>query len=148
MVTVDELRRLIERGEDIHLEFKQSRENITRDVYDTVCSFSNRDGGHIILGVRDDGKIVGIEPSRVEHIQKEFVTAINNKEKIFPPLYLQPERIVIDGKVVLHIFVPVGNQACVIRINIRRCIREGYLSSSRVICSGQLFHWTRFQLGL
>lgn len=42
-----ELQQLIQGGEGITVEFKKSRTEITKDVYETVCAFSNRDGGHI-----------------------------------------------------------------------------------------------------
>lgn len=41
-MTEAELLRLIEGGENIQVEFKRSTTEITKDVYDTVCSFSNR----------------------------------------------------------------------------------------------------------
>ncbi len=44
-----ELQELIQGGEGITVEFKKSRTEITKDVYETVCAFSNRDGGHIFL---------------------------------------------------------------------------------------------------
>jgi len=84
----NEVKALIAQGENIHVEFKKSTTDITKDVYDTVCSFCNRDGGHIFLGVRDDGKILGVVPEAVERITKNFVTAVNNKDKLFPPMYL------------------------------------------------------------
>lgn len=48
------------------MEFKKSRTEVTKDVYETVCAFSNRDGGHIFLGVKDNGEILGIEDDKVE----------------------------------------------------------------------------------
>ncbi len=53
MILPSELLTLIERGESHTVEFKKSTIDITKDVYETVCSFSNRDGGHIFLGVKD-----------------------------------------------------------------------------------------------
>ena len=47
-------------------------------VYDTVCSFSNRDGGHIFLGIKDNGSITGIAPEALDQMKKDFVTAVNN----------------------------------------------------------------------
>lgn len=47
---IRELRKLIESGEKIDVEFKRSRSDITKDVYDTVCSFNNRNGGIFFLG--------------------------------------------------------------------------------------------------
>lgn len=60
-----ELQELIQGGEGITVEFKKSRTEITKDVYETVCAFSNRDGGHIFLGIKDDGTILGIEKTRL-----------------------------------------------------------------------------------
>lgn len=90
-MTEAELLNLIQCGENIRVEFKKSTNEITKDVYDTVCSFSNRDGGTIVLGVKDNGEILGISPDALDHIKKDFVTSINNGQKINPPLYLQPE---------------------------------------------------------
>ena len=58
---LQELLELIHGGENITVEFKKSRTEVTKDVYETVCAFSNRDGGHIFLGVKDNGEILGIE---------------------------------------------------------------------------------------
>ena len=68
-----ELLQLIKSGEDIHTEFKKSSTEVTKDVYDTVCSFSNRDGGHIILGVNDNGEIIGIAKDCAEKIKTDAV---------------------------------------------------------------------------
>lgn len=48
-MTVDEIRKLIKTGEKIDVEFKESKIALNKDVFDTVCSFSNRNGGHIFL---------------------------------------------------------------------------------------------------
>lgn len=111
-MTEYELLTLIHGGENIRVEFKKSTNEITRDVYDTVCSFSNRDGGIIILGVKDNGEILGIIPDAVDRMKKDFVTSINNGQKINPPLYLQPETYQIEGRTLLVIQVPVSSQVC------------------------------------
>ena len=111
-MTEYELLKLIQEGENIHVEFKKSTNEITKDVYDTVCSFSNREGGTIVLGIKDNGDILGIAPNAVDHLKKDFVTTINNGEKINPPLYLQPEEYSIEGKIILVIQVPVASQVC------------------------------------
>ncbi len=81
---------LIEQGECHTVEFKKSTTDITKDIYETVCAFSNRDGGHIFLGVQDRGVITGIQPDCVDRMKKDFVTAVNNGNKLYPPLYLTP----------------------------------------------------------
>ncbi len=86
-MTEAEVLELIKNGESITVELKKSTHEITKDVYDTVCSFANRDGGHIFLGIKDNGVIIGIAPEAVDQMKKDFVTAVNNSNKIYPPMY-------------------------------------------------------------
>lgn len=44
-------------------------------------------------------------------MKKDFVTSINNAQKLYPPLYLQPQ-YTIDGKLIFYIHVPVSSQVC------------------------------------
>ena len=46
-------------GENICIEFKQGRNGFDDDAFQTVCSFLNRFGGDLFLGVSDDGKVCG-----------------------------------------------------------------------------------------
>ena len=75
-MTETELLTLIRGGENIRVEFKKSTNDVTKDVYDTVCSFSNREGGIIVLGVKDNGEVLGIDPDAIDRIKKDFVTSI------------------------------------------------------------------------
>lgn len=111
-MTIQELSQIFANGENRTIEFKKSTNDITKDVYETVCSFSNRDGGHIFLGVKDDGTVLGIAPEHIDKIKKDFVTSINNPQKLYPPLYVQPEVIDYDGRKIIHIYVPSGTQVC------------------------------------
>lgn len=64
-MTIDEIKKLIQNGEKIDVEFKESRNALTKDVFDTVCSFNNRNGGHILLGVNDKREIVGVSKDSI-----------------------------------------------------------------------------------
>jgi len=103
------LKKIIKKGEGISVEFKKSRSKLNKDVFDSVCAFLNRHGGHIFLGIEDDGTICGVGED-VSDILNRFVTAANNSQKLFPPFYLSPEVFEIDGKKVIHIFVPESSQ--------------------------------------
>ena len=109
-ITIDEIRGLIKIGEKIDVEFKESKTALTKDVFDTVCSFSNRTGGHILLGVNDQKEIVGVNEDKIDKIMKDFTNCINSPQKIYPPLYLIPEVFDIDGKKIIYIKVPEGTQ--------------------------------------
>ncbi len=108
----DELLARIQGGENIEVEFKKSTNDITKDVYETICAFSNRDGGHIFLGVKDNGTILGINPECIDRMKKNFVTVVNNDNKMYPPLYLTPVEYEYDGKIILYIRVPVSPSVC------------------------------------
>ena len=101
---------LIKQGEGLALEFKESQKNINKNVYETVCAFLNRHGGNILLGVSDSGKIIGVEPDSVAQIRKDFMTAINNPQKLNPACYLSIDEYEIDSRLILCIFVPESSQ--------------------------------------
>ncbi len=110
-MTIEELKKLIDTGEKIDIELKKSQDELNKDLYETVCSFNNRDGGHIFLGIVDKTKeICGVNPKKIDKMKKDFTTAINNPNKINPPMYLAPEDYEIDGKKIIYIRVPEGTQ--------------------------------------
>ena len=110
-MTIEELKELINIGEKIDIEFKKSENDLNKDVYESVCSFNNRNGGHIILGVIDETKeIRGVNPDRIDKMLKDFTTVINNANKINPPMYLTPEVYDIERKKVIYIRIPEGTQ--------------------------------------
>ena len=46
-------------GETVAVEFKRCGNGIEHDVYESVCSFLNRFGGDLFMGVLDDGTVTG-----------------------------------------------------------------------------------------
>lgn len=52
--------KLIEQGEGVSVEFKTAKHNLPNNLFETVCAFLNHNGGHILLGVKDDGTVEGI----------------------------------------------------------------------------------------
>ena len=98
---LEEIMKLIQNGEKIDVEFKESNNTLPKDIYDSVCSFNNRNGGHILLGVSDKKIIIGVNEDKIDKIIKEFTTSVNNSQKIYPPLYLTPVPVNIKGKTVI-----------------------------------------------
>ena len=106
----EQLKNIIRDGEGLTVEFKECRTQINRDVYETVCAFLNRNGGHIVLGVDDKGNITGIDKDALPQIKKDLVTALNNPQKINPPLYISPETLELEGKTLLYLGIPESSQ--------------------------------------
>mgnify|MGYP004678060463 CR=1 FL=1 len=77
-----EILNILSKGENHTTEFKKSQTSITKDVYESVCAFSNRDGGNIFLGVKDNGEILGIEPNCVEQIKKDVSAFVLVSERV------------------------------------------------------------------
>ena len=92
------------------VEFKESSTQVNRDLYESICAFLNRQGGHLVLGVKDDGVIAGIDPQALPGIKKDLVTTLNNPQKINPPLYALPEQIFVQGKTLLYLAIPESSQ--------------------------------------
>ncbi|RKX19730.1 MAG: AAA family ATPase [Candidatus Zixiibacteriota bacterium] len=110
MATVDSIRRLLGSGESISVEFKESSIAIPQNTYETVCSFLNRHGGKILLGIDDSGTVLGIEPELIPQLKQNFVNTINNPDLLTPTYYLSIETIEIDDKKILYVFVPESSQ--------------------------------------
>ena len=59
---IDKIKVLANEGESQRLEFKKSTANL-KDIFQTICAFLNGDGGVILIGVEDNGNLVGQDVS-------------------------------------------------------------------------------------
>ena len=59
----DELNLIIQEGESYTVELKES---LDKTIADEVCAFANASGGRIIIGVNDEGVIVGTDCSNAQ----------------------------------------------------------------------------------
>lgn len=101
---------LIAQGEGISIEFKECKDALPKNVFETLCAFLNRFGGDIFLGLKDDGTIIGVDKDKSKKIRADFVSAMNNPQKIFPTVYLPVDEFELDGKTILHVYVPESSQ--------------------------------------
>ena len=95
-------------GENACIEFKRCGGKIENDIYETVCSFSNRFGGDIYLGVLDDGTVVGVPEKAVPDIVRNFIAMIGNPDVLSPTLYIEPTIFKYQGKTIIHIHIPAS----------------------------------------
>jgi ATP-dependent DNA helicase RecG len=107
---ISRLNLIMKQGEGIHVEFKACSNKLSKEVFETVCAFLNRSGGELLLGVSNEGKVIGVDKNNIEQIKKDFVTTINNPQKITPAFYLSFEEIMIGDKIVLYVYVPQSSQ--------------------------------------
>lgn len=117
-MTIEFMRDLLSKDEKITVEYKTCQHGVQEDVYETVCSFSNRYGGYIIMGAEDDGTPIGINRNMVKDMKKNFVNQLNNLDKMSPTLYLSLEELEYEGVLLLWVYVPPTStvEKCVNRI--------------------------------
>ncbi len=82
-MTPTEIQHLILNGEKIDVEFKESKTALTKDVFDTACSFNNRNGGHILLGINDNKEITGINKQKAEKLLRNLQPPLITLKKYF-----------------------------------------------------------------
>lgn len=112
-MTEEQIRKMLDEGEGFTVEYKESVNGLNESVFETVSSFSNRYGGHILLGVKEvdhKGVVIGVNRNSAPAMKKNFINMLNNSDKIVPSLYLTLEEIEIDGELVLWVYVPVSSQ--------------------------------------
>ena len=85
----EKLRTILQIGETIAVEFKRCSNRIENDVYQSVCSFLNRFGGDIYLGVEDDGTVCGVPENAAGDMVKNFIKIISNPNMFTPTIYLE-----------------------------------------------------------
>lgn len=105
-----DVQRIIRAGEGISTEFKQAQQGLPRSLFETVCAFLNRQGGHLLLGVRDDGTLLGVPAGQLEPLKREFAALSNNPTKLQPPFSLELTDVVLAGVTVLYAYVPQSSQ--------------------------------------
>ncbi len=105
-----QLKNIINQGEGIQIEFKSSQFQLSRDVFESICAFLNRSGGHLILGVTNDGTVEGVFNDSADQIITDLVTNCNNPQKLNPTFYLSPVAVEIESKKVIYVFVPESSQ--------------------------------------
>ena len=105
---------LIKRGESKTLEFKSTlrwnlKENrqddkvVTHAVLKTIAAFLNTEGGDLLIGVADDGSIVGIEHDQLENDDKfmrHLAQVVRNGLGDRAGTCIDPKTQIVQGKTV------------------------------------------------
>lgn len=101
-MTLQELKQLISLGEGRTLEFKHRVPRAER-IAKEVIALANTDGGRILLGVDDDGRLVGVDDAAEEaFILRQAVSQLCD-----PPVSYHTNRVVIaPRRDVLVVHVP------------------------------------------
>ncbi|GHS92033.1 hypothetical protein FACS1894203_3880 [Bacteroidia bacterium] len=95
---------------NVSIEFKSCTTELSSTTFETVCAFLNRSGGHLLIGVKDSGEIVGVKENCIESMTKNFINIANNDQQLNPTFFFSPEVFEIEGKKVIYIYVPESSE--------------------------------------
>lgn len=100
-MTRNQLNDLIEQGEHSRLEFKRTLSSAYR-IARTLAALANTSGGTLLIGISDNGKIVGVASEFREMQKIEEAT----DRLVEPALSITYETMAPDGRLVLIISIP------------------------------------------
>ena len=79
-ITASRINTLLTIGENLNIEFKRAGDGPKADTFESVCAFLNKAGGDLLLGVDDDGTVVGLPPKSVDAMIRNFVKVMNEDD--------------------------------------------------------------------
>jgi ATP-dependent DNA helicase RecG len=100
-----ELIELIGHGEDSRSQFKQTITNPESLAGDLVA-FSNSKGGRILIGVNDQGTVVGLSAEDIRRINQLISNTATNLVR--PSINPETDNISVGGQLVIVVTVPEG----------------------------------------
>ncbi len=105
-MTLQDVQQLIALGEGRHIEFKR-RVPRGRRIAKEVIALANTGGGHVLLGVGDDGTLAGVRDATEEEFALRRALAAHCR----PPVGYTTERIPVgDRRDVILVHVPESEQ--------------------------------------
>lgn len=100
------IRDLIAKGESKTLEYKAMMPQNSQ-IAQTVCAFANRAGGYLIIGISDEGEILGLSREYLDELIEKIPNMIH--DTIFPMILPEIYTYTLEGKTVLVVQVYPGN---------------------------------------
>ena len=86
---IQRIKKILKQKEGVRLEFKlASTSSLPKNLFESIFAMLNREGGDILLGVRDDGIVAGLDQDHVEQLTSDLVNLSNNPSKLDPPFIL------------------------------------------------------------
>src|SRR4051812_8035339 len=98
------IKNLIAEGEGQQLDFKYHISSAAK-IAKSLVAFANTDGGRLLIGVKDNGKIIGIESD-----EEIYMIQLAAESYCDPIVKIEVEDWKIDGKTVLEVYVPPSKE--------------------------------------
>lgn len=98
------IRKLIFQGRNSSIDFFNSAVDINDPVFQSICSFLNKEGGTIILGVNDYGEIFGINERYISRMMNKIEEVL--KGSFSPMAQIKAEVVDVDNRKVIYLNIP------------------------------------------
>jgi predicted HTH transcriptional regulator len=98
------IQELIAQGEHRQLDFK-FQVNDARKIARSMVSFANTDGGRLLIGVKDNGKLAGIRSEEEIYMIETAAQLYTTPQVAFTPMIWE-----VDGKTILEIIIAPSMQ--------------------------------------
>ena len=121
-----ELKEVLLGGETLTVEFKSDIKPIPdRELVAAVVALANTEGGTLLLGVEDDGTVIGVHPNHQD--PSGLAALVSNRTN--PSIAVRADLLDIDGERILRIQVPKTRSIV--------STSEGLLLRRRLLASGK-----------
>ncbi len=127
----NELKQLVAQGEGQQVEFKVGF-NEEPQAMEALGAFLNADGGHVLLGIRDDKTLVGVTVG--SNTKEELAARI--ERAIDPIPYPAIDAIEVDGKVILSMRVEARRLGTVYFVRGKPYVRVG--ATTRLLTASEV----------
>ena len=107
-VDADAVRGLIAAGETLAVEFKSAKID-PDDLAAAVVCLANGDGGHLLIGVTDDGEVTGIDPGKLEYADPHRLAAAIATRTV-PVVMVGTEIVEVGDEAVAVVTVPATDE--------------------------------------
>ncbi len=139
---INQITAIVQQGESHNIEFKKSTAQL-KSAFETACAFLNGQGGVVLMGVSDKGKIIG--QSVTDNTRQEIAREI---KKIEPSVFIDVDYAPIENnKFIIVLEVSIGHHAPYIyagrpyeRIQSSTVSMSQHLYEQLLVRRGQLNH--------
>ena len=83
MTNTETIQSLIDSGEGYNVEFKVRVPSIVRELTEEICAFANADGGYLLIGVDDNGQIIGTGFTETSYCRRNAQFLSGMQQNIF-----------------------------------------------------------------
>ncbi len=103
--TIPQLETILSQGEDSQHQFKRNFTNVDSLAAELVA-FANAGGGHLIIGVEDNGSVTGLSREEIARLNQLLSNA--SSQHVRPPVHPTTQNMTLAQGMIMVVTVPEG----------------------------------------